>query len=697
MKRLLAVLALISACALAATPRVSESRGVLVICDSSLTLAASFAANYRPFFDLLGRSMRPGFKVTISNNGGTSHAATSGQGGTWTRDELVNQVKPDGTAPKYDYDLIVVLESSGDEYLENTYNRPIPRLTLGGERPRVPVIYLSGTTGFTGGTGGDDSTGCSPSTITADSSLLVSPAGFALPVKTAFNRRLRNGEGNGNPGTYVTPVLTLGGRGVTKADPDGFCGLFSNPDCDTLAAWFWNPPIRQARADSSANRAGYGFINMELASSNSGSSNHPASAQEIIAVGMCAKLAPACFKFPAQNLALDIDDGMKMFTTSGINLPQVNDAVAGLDSLNYWRIPYTYCVETDSMNAVDSNGLTRAQNQFPTVFKNGMGKVAVHNHAGTGSGGAADDTSRASASGGVYTDIFGVVAARYSLVGPSAATRDKSTLWLLDGATRKLIDYAGDVRFVSAEVIAPTDNYRTLLASGLIKSDLASGVAQYSSYDSISYACRMAAGGYKGFSGYKVIRTQYLGSGYNYLEGGGTGGVARGYSWSLPSLYTIAPALDTPLKPSGPARILYASSQYGWGTTTDTVSTQDFGQMRASMNALLGGAFGFNRKFNLTTATEAAGSGLEAHRGIAKGVILVTHLANWRQGIGVSATVANCYGGSRPAWENIRMVHAAMEAAKWCAQQANTATTTYFTDGPLKWTWGDMITEKDLK
>lgn len=696
MKRL--ILGISLALALSAQP--AHARGVLVICDSTLTTASGYAANYKPFFDLLGRSVRPGFKVAISNDGGISHAATSGTGGSWTRDELVNQVKPTGTAPKYDYDLIIALEISGDEYLENTYNRPIPRLTLGGERPRVPVLYISNGATFFGGTGGDDSTGCATSNILADSSIVVSPAGFGFPVKSSsFARRLRSGEGNGDPGTYVTPVLTLGGRGMSKADPDGFCGLYSNPNCDTLAAWFWNPPIRQARADSSANTAGYGFINMELASSNVGGAQYPASALALVAVGMAAKLAPACFQFPVQNIAVDVDDGMKMFTTTGINLPQVNDAVAGLDSLNAWGIPFTYCVETDSMNAQDSNGKTRAENQFPTVFRRNLGKVTVHNHAGTGSGGAVADTALASASGGVYTDIFGVQAARYSLIGPTAATRNKSTLWLLDGATRKLIDYVGDSRYVSREVIAPTDNYRTLLASGLIKSDLASGVAQFSSYDSIAYACRMAAGGYKGFPGYTVIRTQYLNSGYNYLEGGGTGGVARGFSWSLPSLYTIAPALDTPLRPIGPARILYASSQYGWGTTTDTVSTQDYGQMRVSMNVLVGGAFGFNRRFNATTAQEAAtaGAGAEAHRGVAKGVILVTHLANWRQGIGVSPTVANCYGGSRPAWENIRMVHAAMEAAKWCAMQANTSTTTYFTDGPMKWVWGDQITEKDLR
>lgn len=674
----------------------AEARGVLVICDSTLTTTAGYAANYRPFLDLLNRSVRTGFKVSISNNGGTSHAATSGQGGTWTRDELVNQIYPTAASPKYDYDLIIVLESSGDEYLENTYNRPIPRLTLGGERPRVPVLYMTNGTSFTGGTGGDDSTGCVASGINLASSspMVVSPAGFAFPVATAFNKI--STTGNGNPGQYVTPVLTLACTNYTKADPDGDRGLFSNPACDTLSAWFWNPPIRQARADSSANTKGYGFINMESASSNAGGAQYPASSLGLVAVGMAAKLAPACFKFPAQNVALDIDDGTKRYSTAS-SFPQVTDALAGIDSLNYWRIPFTYCIETDSMGTEESNGLTRFQNEYAVVNRNGMGKFTVHNHAGTGSGGSDADTSLATASGKVFTDIFGVKAYRWSLIGPSAATRDKSTLWLLDGATRKLIDYVGSASKVSSEVVAPTDNYRTLLASGLIKSDLASGVAQYSSYDSIGYACRMAAGGYQGFPGYKVIRTQFLNLTYNAYEGGGTGGMARGFTMALPSLYTIAPALDVPLKPTGPARILFATSSYLWGSTTDTSSTQDYGTMRVSMNVLLGGAFGWNRKFNVTTAQEAAtaGSGLEAHRGVAKAVIWVTHLPNWRQGIGVTSN--GPYSGGRAAWENTRLVHGAMEAAKWCAMQANTSTTTYFKDGPLKWVWGDQITEKDLR
>jgi hypothetical protein len=114
--------------------------------------------------------------------------------------------------------------------------------------------------------------------------------------------------------------------------------------------------------------------------------------------------------------------------------------------------------------------------------------------------------------------------------------------------------------------------------------------------------------------------------------------------------------------------------------------------MRLSTNHVLGQMVGFNRHTDLATADE--GGEAVPRRGTAKATILVTHLPNWRNGIGVVSTT---YGGARPAWENVRMVHGVMEAAKWAAMQANTPTNTYFRDGPIKWVWPDEITERDLR
>lgn len=648
----------------------ARAGGVLVLVDS---LYVDNAHNYAPFFDLLGRSLKPGKRVDIVRQDGSAAAAT------YTLSELVDSVSPTGTAPRFDYDLIVVLEFTDNDYLLNTARRYPVQLSKAVNRPKVPVLYLSASADLHQGSG-DDSLGVryasdvNPSIGTT--MLATSPAGVPFPVSTLYSVKLSTGAG-----LYVTPVLWLACYNYTKADPDGVGGSFSSGAVsDTLAAWFYNPPIASTRVGL-ANAAGYGVVNWEPAANNAGTANYPASQLGVVAVGMAAKLAPTIFSFPAQHVALDVDDGCKRFSSAS-SYPQVADALAGLDSLGVWKIPYTLGIEVDSMTTIDTNGSTRFVNEWTALRRYGMGKVTVHCHRGFssaqgGSSAGVADTSLATASGGAYTDIFGSGCNRYPFGSTTGTTRDQSVYSLLLGATNKLKAAAGGGwTYVTRHVMPPTDDYSTRLA----------GVNGFGAvFDSISYAIALA--------GYRVVRTQYLADQYHFGTGS-TGGIGRVVDYYLPGINSTVGANLTPAVSVSYNHLLYVPSRYLWGTTTDTTSTADYGNMRASMSDLLGSAVGFNRPINMTTAQQSASANLASYKGVAKGVIWVTHLPNWRQGLAGSATV---YGGGRPAWEVTRQINGVMEAAKWCAQQANTSSTTYFRDGPIKWVYSDQITEKDCR
>lgn len=665
---------------------VAHADGVLVLVDSLASSATggsggavATAKNIAPFMDLLARSLKPRMKLTVSNTGGTSTQAT------WSAAELQDSISTSGNSPKYDYSLIICIEATDNSYVFNTNNRAIPRLTLTGNRPKVPVLYLS-SIGMMHNYVADDTLGAVGVPIsTVDSMLVTSPAGFAFPMKTSgFVKR-----STGTSGTYVTPVLWFAGGGYSKTVPTGYSGNSSGA-ADSMVAWFYNPPkaASGARAGVGSDN-GFGYMTLEPGTSNSGTANYSSGMDAVIAVGMAARLAPTLFNFPGSRIALDVDDGCKRFSTAS-SYPQIEDALAGLDSLGVWGIPYTLGVEIDSLGTQDDNGNSRFQNEFPRIRRYGMGKVTVHCHKGLTAGGAVADTSLASAASGIYTDIFGVAANRMAFGSTSGTTRDQSTFMQLNGATKKLIDYAGDQSFVTRHVMPPTDNYKSVRAN---LTDPASGL-RYQTYDSTSYAIALAGAGYKGFPGYRIVRTQYQANTYNINVPGNTGGFARGTSYPLPSIVTVA-AQMTPVVNPGVTRLLYVTSAYLWGSTTDTASTQNYGALRTATNQILGTNMGFNRNYDMTTAGEASGgTSTPAARGTARALIMVTHLPNWRQGIGVTGIV---YGGGRPAWEQTRAVNGAMEAAKWCALQANTSTTTYFRDGPVKWIYSDEFTDKDLR
>lgn len=682
------------------TARPCEARGVLVLVSDSTYVTNGLKNGTAPFFDLLQRSLKPGMKMSVSYQYG--NGATSGVGNfaTYTLTDLKDNIFPTAAAPLYDYDLIVAMGFVGNSASFTAQRYPV-QLSLAANRPKVPVLYISQTSDLAAG-GSDDSLGTNAGHVNplgnGNSAFVTSPAGYAFPVDSYFSQRLPTGSSLA--GNYVTPVLWLQGYAYTKADPDGQGGVWSGSaaPADTFMAWFYNPPIVSTRVGT-ANANGYGVINWEPTSSNGGGSNYPASQLSVVAVGMAARLAPAIFNFPAQKVALEVDDGCKRF--AGVSsYPQVQDYMAGLDSLGVAKIPYTLGVEIDSMGASDDNGLSRFQNEYTTARKYGMGRFTVHCHRGFsnaqgGSSAGVADSSLASAASHQHVDILGSKSQRYALVGTSAGTKDASVLALLDDATKQLVDYAGDASLVSSCVMAPTDDWVTVRA----KSAPVNG--NTANLDSVATAIAMAGSGYKGFPGYKNVRVQFFSAIYNWQETYTltvTGGTPRSILYPLPNVASYASALGTAInntqfRPRG-IGLLLATSRYLWGTTSDTASVDAYGAMRFQMSNLLGESVGYNRNINMTTANESAGSNQLANTGYTKGVIWVTHCPNWRKGIGITSTV---YGGGRPAWDNVRMVHGAMEAAKWCAQQANTSTTTYFRDGPLKWVYSDQITEKDLR
>lgn len=684
MRRL--VLAALAALTLALTAAAPPARagGILVIVDSLATVDAEGGQmkTMAPFFDALTRSVVPGTRIAITN------APTMASPNSWTLAELRDSIGVGATNPKYNFDVVLILGWNDTNYLVYTSvpaaanNRALGQITKALLRPRVPVMYISVGLALHSGSG-DDSLGVFyHSDVTAlasgNAAFAKSPAGFAFPNDVYYVKKRSTGAG-----LYVTPVLSLAFYSFTKSDPDGVGG----GGADSISAAFYNPPFNSTRADSGSTN-GYAWMNWKPSSTSIGSTNYSCSGLGVIAVGMLARLAPTLFAFPAQHVALDVDDGVKRFGGQS-SLPQVQDALAGLDSLGVWKIPYGYGMEVDSLAITDTNGSTRFANEWAALRRYGMGKATVHDHHGFGTdkgGNGVADSTDASASGGVFPDIFGSNSTKWPF-GTTASQRDKSVYALLNGATRKLVQYAGDPNLVTRHVMPPTDDYTTQLVGSVIK-----GVMPM---DSVAYAIALA--GCSIGHGYRVVRTQYLAANSNLQESSGSyiGGVGRGTCWPLPGLGTVATGVGLSSSLALPRGLLFAPSRYLWGTTTDTVSTTaqaNIGQMHNAMDALLGSAVGFNRNIDLTTAQQAVEAA--GYSGIAKGVIWVTHLPNWRAGIGV--TPGN-YNGTRPAWENVRMVNGVMQAAKWAAQQANTSTTTYFRDGPIGWVWPDEITERDIR
>jgi hypothetical protein len=669
----------------------AHAGGVLVLVDSLYTDSKD---NYTGFFDLLSRSIKSGNKITIANQSCWEDATNAfGKGAhfltcSYTLSELKDSIAPTGASPRFDYDLIVVMctNASGGT---GPGRRFAVQLSQAANRPRVPVLYISEGSDLAAGAG-DDSLGVNSGhvnvSLTGSSPFATSPAGFAFPVNTYFSQRLPTSSGS-LAGNYITPVLWLAFYNYTKADPDGVGGTSATAS-DTVCAWFYNPPIVSTRAGT-ANANGYGVINWESKASNVGSANFKSSQLSVVAMGMAARLAPSIFQFPAQHVALDIDDGSKRFVVPGVacvqcSYPQVADAFAGFDSLGVWKIPYTLGEETDSM-ATAENGSTRFANEFAAARRYKMGRFTVHNHAGTSAGGSVSDSSLTSASGGVYNDIFGKDRLAWAF-GTTSTQRDHSTYSLLTGATRKLITAVGDPLLVSRHVMPPGDDYSSQLAGP--------GGFFLSNFDSISYAIALAGASYG--HGYRVVRTQYEAPNANAQEPNSVmiGGIGRGVDYFLPNINTIGASLISPVSVSY-RDLLYVPSKYLWGGTLDTVSADVYIPMRYGMNSLLGAAMGFERQIDISTASEAANTSALAHRGIAKGVIWVTHIPNWRAGIGVTAN--GPYSGPRPAWEMTRMINGVMEAAKWCAMQANTSTVRYFNSGPIQWVYADQITERDIR
>lgn len=676
MKRALALSALLLAL-LSARP---ASADILVVYNDSLVTygtSGSAQKNLAHFWDLLKRSVKPGVRINMTSSDG------------WNLVDFRDNVSPTASTARYKASLMIMVQADRNAVISNSGQSgkdgriAMTQVTKAANRPQVPVLFVNVSDDASFQSGGNDSVGVTGGQVTLTTPFAYSPAGYQFPTQVTGWVK---GAGGAYPamGDYVTPVLSLGMHTYTKADPDGQGGWNSHPgtQSDTLFAWFYNPPDNSTLSNRTT--TGFGAIQFGAAGANAGGAQFSEGSLAVVAVGMAARLAPDQFKFPAVNVALDVDDGCKRFSSAS-SLPQVLDALAGIDSLNYAGIPYTVGIETDSMVTVESNGNTRFQNEMAVYRRNKLGRVTVHNHAGLTAGGAIADTSLASVSGGVYTDILGVAAARWCF-GTTAGQRNQSVYGLLNGATRKLIDAAGDARIVSSCVMAPTDNYKTNLAG-------TSG-GNAANYDSIGYAISLAAMGYQGFPGYTVVRTQYLATTYNYQQGGGTGGFPRGYLWSLPAMATIGAAVSPAVTNVSRFSLLYAPSGYIYGNTADTTTAQDAGAMKVGMNARLARSMGFNRLYDMTTAQEAANASALSFHGTTKETIWVTHLPNWRQGIGITTPT---FGGGRPGWENVRLVHGAMEAAKWAAQQANTASTTYFSSGPVKWVWADQITARDTR
>lgn len=669
----------------AAFPRgaaTSRSPGILVIVDSLATVEAEGGLwkTLGPFMDQLTRSTSPmGTRIAITN------APTMASPNSWTLAELVDSVRVGATNPKYDFDVILVLGWDDNNYLRYTSvpaaanNRALGQISKAANRPRVPVMWISTNQNLHNGSG-DDSLGVFYNSDVAyfhdsNSAFVKSPAGFAFPADVAMVKRRTTGAG-----LYFTPVLSLAFYGYTsKADPDGVGGGGTGT-VDSVCAGFYNPPIVSTRTGT-ANAAGYAWMNFPSYSSGQGSANYPPAALGLVAVGMLAKLAPQCFAFPFQHVALDIDDGAKRFTGQQ-NVTQLADAGAGYDSLGVWRIPFSLGIEVDSI-AVSENGSTRFANEWTDIRRYGMGKVTVHCHRGTSAGGTTTDSTATSTT---FTDIFGKDHCRFPF-GTSSTQRTNSVYAQLTGATKKLVAYAGNPNLVTRHVMPPGDDYTTQLFGSVI-----TGVMPM---DSIAYAIALADA--ENGHGYRVVRSQFAAASASMQTPSGSyiGGVSWGTTWPLPNMATVAAGVGlTSTQVPTTRQLLFAPSRYLWGTTTDTTSTQLFGQMRLSLDNLLGSASGYARHMDLSTAQDGA-SEAARYTGTAKAVIWVTHIPNWRQGIGVTAN--GPYSGGRPAWENVRLVHGAMQAAKWAAMQANTSSTTYFRAGPMEWVYPDEITERDIR
>lgn len=656
---------ILCALALLVLPAVARADILVVTHDSLAVIAAADNDNLQPFINLLHRSVKPGVRINLTNADG------------WTLAELRDSVHADqGQYSQYKASLIVVVNSRAFENNPTKLGRlALPLLSKPVNRPRVPVLYLMiGNTADSFENAGNCSLGVTGAPITLTSPFVGTPAGYAYPRGTYFYKK---GAGGAFPamGDYVTPVEWLEWYTYTKSDPDGVGGIAS-PN-DTLSSWFYNPPTLASRAALGANTAGYGCVNIEPMTNMSGSTNAPSAPAAAVAVGMAARLAPDDFAFPGVRVALDVDDGCKRYIGGGGqgSSVQVDDYLAGLDSLGVHRIPYALGIEIDSMDTVDFNGRTRFQNEFAAARKYGMGRVTVHCHAGITSGGGAAgqsaDSSLASVSGGVHTDIFGAIASRYAF-GTSAATRNKSVNGLLNSATTRLIDAAGDPRLVTNHVMPPTDNHKTALAGN-------SG-GNAATYDSVYYAIALA--GPKGWGGYRVVRVQYGGDNHNYNMGGGTGGMPHGKLYPLPDYQSVADANG--ITGARLPRVILAGSGY-LAAPADTTTSSAYGAMQGNVNFHLNAAFGYGRTHNQTQAQDAASSNLLASRGTARETIYVTHTANWQQGIGITSTT---YGGGRVGWESVRCIHAAMMAARWASSQSK---------GPVEWVWPDEITVRDIR
>lgn len=646
--------------ALAVQPPVSRADILVVAHDSLIALGSTGAAqkSLAPMWDLAGRSTAPNVHITQSNADG------------WTLAELRDSVSASATNPKYRYGLIVMLQADRNAVVLNSGKAgriAMSQLTKSANRPKTPVLYVNVSDDASFQSGGNESLGVVGAQISAltTGQFANSPAGYQFPTSSVLWKRDATGAYPAM-GSYVTPVLWLAMYTYTKADPNGVGGDNSHPGTpsDSLIAWFYNPPNNTTYTDRTT--TGFGAIQFGSTATNSGGAQYPEGSLATVAVGMMKRLAPEQFAFPGARAAVEIDDGCKRLTTAGVSAPQVVDAIAGIDSMGAQpvncKIPFTYGIETDSMTTAES-GSTRFAIEFAAVRRYGMGKVTVHNHKGVSN---ADSSETASVASGLYPDIFGAFAARRGF-----AVTDKSIYSLLRGATAKLVAAAGGPQYVSFSVMPPTDNYKTVLAG-------TSG-GNAADYDSIAYAIALA--------GYRVVRTQYLGTSYNYQQGGGGGGLPRGFAYPLPDARTLAASI-TNTSYGTPRRLIFAPSGYIYGTTTDTTTAADAGAMKVNMNTRISRAFGYNRPIDMTTAQEAASSSSLAFHGTTREAIWVTHLANWRQGIGVSGGV---FSGTRPAWDSVRMVHGAMMAAKWAACASGNCA------GPVEWHYADEVTERDVR
>jgi hypothetical protein len=620
---------------------------VLVVVDSAAYMpggaTGSNIRNANPFLTLLQRSLKRGTRMDVHATGGNVL-----QGPGFTLAELRDSVHPNATDPRYQYDLIVSICAPAVVNVHSP-NQLTHSLSLAANRPRVPVLYVDiGAFNTTFVQSSGCSLGVAGNQISLSEAFVSTPAGYSFPMGRYMYKRSTAAAGD-----YVTPVAWLDFYTFTRADPDGVGGIAS-PN-DTLAAWLYNPPTLSTLTNR--NTTGYGCITLENAISHSGASNFPASLSALLAVGMAARLAPAAFTFPASKVALDIDDGGKRWVGWIAHDLQLNDYLAGVDSLNANRIPFTVGMETDSLGALDQNGRTRWANEWAVYGRSGFGKVTVHNHAGTGAApaGTIADTSLASITGRVYTDVLGAKRASHAFAG------NQSIYGLLRGATDRLISFAGRQN-VTRHVMPPTDDYCT----------------NRGNIDSVTTAFGMA--------GYRVVRTQYASAQYNAIGGtGGTGYYAYATVGKIPNAAALAAALG--IGGDYSPRVTFVGSQYIYGNTTDTTRADAYGAILNSPAICLSKTWSRVGNYDAATTTDSA------PRSLTTANILVSHVPNWRQAQGTGAFMS----GSRPAWESVRMVHGAMEAARWCALQANTSTRTYFRDGPVKWVWSDEFGPADIR